>query len=190
MRWPRCWPVRRSRKTRGERAIRTDGAVNTIVKGAQILRRLRFPLGHRNAVQRTSSAALRLPVANRRRSALPPCEEHVAQPGAVVRSVDWQAKTVEHRGLLVREFDRDVLELDRRIDELGDIRRISDELAIRFDRRVARPQSRRSDASPREFPVETAAKSRSSATSLPVCHGSARDERHGDRGFGAFGSLI
>jgi hypothetical protein len=35
----------------------------------------------------------------------------VAQRSAVVRSVDGQAKTVEHRGLLVRKLDSDVFEL-------------------------------------------------------------------------------
>jgi hypothetical protein len=74
-------------------------------------------------------SALRLPVPNRRRPALggtekfllPPREQDVAQRCTVVDSVDEQAKTVEHRGLLVGEFDRDVFERDRSIDELGDI---------------------------------------------------------------------
>jgi hypothetical protein len=56
---------------------------------------------------------------NHRRSALggaeefllPPREQDVAQRRAVVRSVDGQAKTVEHRGLLVRKLDSDVFEL-------------------------------------------------------------------------------
>ena len=57
---------------------------------------------------------------------------------AVVRSVDGQAKTVEHLGLIVREFDRDVFEPHRRIDELGDLSGVVGELAVAFDRRVAK----------------------------------------------------
>jgi hypothetical protein len=57
---------------------------------------------------------------------------------AVVRSGDGQAKTVEHLGLIVREFDRDVFEPHRRIDELGDLSGVVGELAVAFDRRVAK----------------------------------------------------
>ena len=64
-------------------------------------------------------AALRPPIPNRRRSALggaekfllPSREQDVAQRGAVVHSVDGQAKAVEHRGLRVRKLDSDVFEL-------------------------------------------------------------------------------
>jgi len=51
---------------------------------------------------------------------LPSREQDVAQRRAFVGSVDRQAKAIERRGLLVRELDRDVLEPDRRADELGD----------------------------------------------------------------------
>ena len=48
-------------------------------------------------------------------------KEDVAERRAVVRSVDGQAKAVEHRGLLLRELDRNVFEPDRLINKLGDI---------------------------------------------------------------------
>ena len=52
-------------------------------------------------------------------------KRRIAQRSAVVRSVDAQAKALEHRGLLVRKLDSDVFELTgsrgRRASQLSNI---------------------------------------------------------------------